>query len=115
MAKKRNKEILSSVQNQLQILLEAEEDLEKIEIKDILNEAHCSEEDYYNALSVSDRGMKIVLRRKVSEIMVNNYNEEWIRAWNGNMDIQSCLDFFLQFQHTSQITILRMNLAQLHS
>ena len=25
---------------------------------------------------------------------VNNYNPEWIRAWNGNMDIQLCLDFF---------------------
>ena len=25
---------------------------------------------------------------------VNNYNPEWILAWNGNMDIQLCLDFF---------------------
>ena len=25
---------------------------------------------------------------------VNNYNVEWIRAWNGNIDIQLCLDFF---------------------
>ena len=25
---------------------------------------------------------------------VNNYNPEWLLAWNGNMDIQLCLDFF---------------------
>ena len=25
---------------------------------------------------------------------VNNYNPEWILAWDGNMDIQLCLDFF---------------------
>ena len=25
---------------------------------------------------------------------VNNYNPEWILAWNGNMDIQLCLDFY---------------------
>ena len=25
---------------------------------------------------------------------INNYNPEWIKAWNGNMDIQLCLDFF---------------------
>ena len=25
---------------------------------------------------------------------VNNYNPEWMLAWNGNMDIQLCLDFF---------------------
>ena len=93
-AKKRAKEILGSVQDQLLIILEAEEDLDKISIEDILKEADVSENEYYNALSISDKGTKIVLKRRVSEILVNNYNEEWLRAWNGNMDMQACLDFF---------------------
>ena len=38
--------------------------------------------------------MKIILKRRVAEILVNNYNTEWLEAWNGNMDIQACLDFF---------------------
>ena len=25
---------------------------------------------------------------------INNYNQEWIKAWNGNMDLQVCLDPF---------------------
>ena len=34
------------------------------------------------------------MKRDVSEIWVNNYNPEWLLAWNGNMDIQLCLDYF---------------------
>ena len=25
---------------------------------------------------------------------INSYNPEWLRAWNGNIDIQVCLDYF---------------------
>ena len=42
----------------------------------------------------SKKGKTIILERKVQEIWVNNYNPEWISAWNGNMDIQLCLDFY---------------------
>ena len=27
-------------------------------------------------------------------MMINNYNQEWIKAWDGNMDLQVCLDTF---------------------
>ena len=30
----------------------------------------------------------------MSEIYVNSYNPEWARAWNGNTDLQICLDYF---------------------
>ena len=49
---------------------------------------------YYEALRVTRTGKVIILKRSVQEMWVNNYNPEWIRAWNGNMDIQLCLDFF---------------------
>ena len=56
--------------------------------------ANVSLKDYIEALSVSKRGYVIVQRRDVDEIFVNSYNKEWIRAWNANMDLQICLDFF---------------------
>ena len=51
-------------------------------------------DEYISALSASNHGYKVVLRRDIDETFVNSYNEEWIRAWNGNMDLQICLDFF---------------------
>ena len=63
-------------------------------LEDILKKAQVTEEDYYQALRVSRNGKVIILKRSVDELWVNNYNPEWIRAWNGNMDIQLCLDFF---------------------
>jgi len=71
-----------------------QETLESLKINDILQIANVTEEDYYKALSVSSNGTNIVLKRKVKEIYVNNYNSEWIKSWDGNMDIAVCLDFF---------------------
>ena len=45
------------------------------------------------ALKTTKSGYKIVLACDVDETMINNFNLEWIRAWNGNIDIQICLDF----------------------
>ena len=33
-------------------------------------------------------------QRDLDEVYINSYNIEWIRAWNGNMDIQIVLDYF---------------------
>ena len=30
----------------------------------------------------------------MSEIYINNYNQEWLTAWDANLDIQVCLDYF---------------------
>ena len=35
------------------------------------------------------------------ETMVNTYNPEWIAAWNGNMDLQLCLDYFAVITYIS--------------
>ena len=74
--------------------------INKITIDDILIHAQIakdlksSRELYYEALGVSKKGKIIILKRTVQEMWVNNYNPEWLLAWNGNMDIQLCLDFF---------------------
>ena len=36
----------------------------------------------------------MLLQRYIDEIYVNNYNSEWLEAWNANLDIQPVLDFF---------------------
>ena len=51
-------------------------------------------EKYERALGIAPKRYSVVAKRDIDEINVNFYNEEWIICWNGNMDIQPCLDFF---------------------
>jgi hypothetical protein len=78
-------------------------------VKNVLNQADLSEdlsiaelcilsgvnvEEYYASLKVSQKGVVIILKRTVKDRFINNYNPRWIRAWQGNMDIQFCPDQF---------------------
>ena len=63
-------------------------------VKRICNIAGVNYEEYISAISTSKQGYKVVLRRDIDELFVNSFNIEWIRAWNANIDIQICLDFF---------------------
>ena len=91
---------VKDVLNELDDLFHSkEENAEKQRAKyksldDILKKAKVTKEDYYEALRTSKTGKIIILKRTVNELWVNNYNPEWIQAWNGNMDIQLCLDFY---------------------
>ena len=51
-------------------------------------------EDYIKALSISNKGYSVVYERDIDELYSNPYNIEWMEAWNGNLDIQPCLDYF---------------------
>ena len=53
-----------------------------------------SEDDYIEALSWSRAGYSVHLKRNLNEIYINSYNPEWIRAWDGNIDIKPVFDFF---------------------
>ena len=50
--------------------------------------------EYINALSFGHVGYSTVLRRDLDEVYVNPYNKEYLRAWDGNMDLQFVLDHF---------------------
>ena len=63
-------------------------------IQDLCKVADVTYEAYIEALSTSKSGYSVVLKRDLDEIYINPYNIEWMRAWNGNMDIQVVLDFF---------------------
>lgn len=63
-------------------------------IKAVCESAHVKYEDYIEALQHSNRGYAIVLARDIDECTVNPFNPEWLRAWNGNMDLQVVIDFY---------------------
>ena len=52
--------------------------------------------NYVEALSLSygAKGYEVLIKRDTDEIFINNYNEEYLLAWDSNMDIQVCLDYF---------------------
>ena len=39
-------------------------------------------------------GYSVMQKRDLDEMYINSYNIEWLRVWNGNMDIQVVLDYF---------------------
>ena len=67
----------------------------KERILKVLELAKVIPEDYLQALRESCmKGIAVILQRDIDEIFINNYNPEWILAWDGNIDIQPCFDFF---------------------
>ena len=57
------------------------------------NFEECNEK-YTKALQITSHGYSVILKRDIDELNINNYNEEWIICWDGNMDIVFCMDFF---------------------
>ena len=91
----RVKEVLVEYDGLLSSGLVSMQELEEITLDDILEQAGVSKASYRQALAVSkSRGTYVVLKRRPCEMNINNYNPEWIKAWNGNMDLQVCLDPF---------------------
>ena len=67
----------------------------KERILEVLKLANIEPEDYLAALKENSRkGINVILARDIDELNVNNYNPEWLEAWDGNIDIQPCSDFF---------------------
>ena len=63
-------------------------------IQMMCNEVNVVYKDYISALSFCQVGYSVVLRRDLDEVYINSYNKEFIRAWDGNMDMQFVLDPF---------------------
>ena len=59
----------------------------------MLQKADTSFQEYEEALSFTKVGYKVVLEQDLTEIFINTYNIEWIRAWDGNMDMSPCFDY----------------------
>jgi hypothetical protein len=54
-----------------------------------------SYEKYEQAVVEQPRkGSEVILRRDIDEIMLNNYNPEWIVCWSANLDLSCIYDFY---------------------
>ena len=62
--------------------------------EDFFSRLQVSRELYHEALSLSKKGKVVVLKRRPNETHINNYNKQWLQAWNANMDIQFCCDTY---------------------
>ena len=94
------KEILKKVKKQLSDM--TDEELHKSSLEKVLElvneqldeDEKISSDKYHEALSISERGKTVVLKRKPNEMWVNNYNPHFMKAWKANIDIQFCLDTY---------------------
>ena len=61
----------------------------------VLEKAGVSANVYLAAVrEQTEKGVNVSLARDIDEVFINNFNPEWLRAWNANLDIQVCFDFF---------------------
>ena len=64
-----------------------------------LEKLKVTEADYIKALGTTKKGHLIILKRNTDSIHTNNFNEEMLRAWNANMDIQLAHDPYAVVQY----------------
>ena len=87
---RKSKKILEKVKNFL-VELKADDESD-LSLGDLLNKLDINYNDYKSALQTSQKGEIVILKRKVSERNVNNYNPCFIKAMKSNMDIQFVSD-----------------------
>ena len=52
-------------------------------------------EEYIKAVHQQpSKGSGVLLKRDIDEIFMNNYNPEWLEAWDANMDLQPVFDHY---------------------
>ena len=78
------------------ILNPLKENFEKLpSIPDILAELNISEEEYYNALSISNGSdFQIHIQRAPNACFVNNFFVEGLKSWKANIDIQPVFNHY---------------------
>ena len=78
------------------ILNPLKENYEKIpNIPDILKELNITEDQYYDALPISNYSdIQIHLKRQPNAFLVNNFFEEGMQTWQGNIDIQPVFNHY---------------------
>ena len=102
------KEVLELVQSELKAEIITSDEFESMTLADILARAKVSKASYQRALSISSTGIIVVLKRRPCEMMINNYNIEWIKAWDANMDLQICLDTLLPSRIQSYSKLVKL-------
>ena len=76
-----------------EFLLELSKLIKPKEGKKTYTVKECKKE-YYAALATSSRGQILILKREVQDMCINNYESEFLHAWDANLDIQLAFDPF---------------------
>ena len=64
-------------------------------IDELLQLAGGTYDEYLKAIQSSVKaGLMILLERDIDEGYINAFNPEWLEAWEGNIDLQPCFDYF---------------------
>ena len=71
-------------------------------IKALCDLAGVAVEDYKRYLKMRRSGYSVILQRDTMQRDINAYNIEWLRAWNGNLDLQPVLDFFAVITYVTE-------------
>jgi hypothetical protein len=68
-------------------------DITTTTLQDVLSQCKITNNDYHKALSITDSSSRtLILKRKISDININNYNRTILTTWKANMDVQPILD-----------------------
>ena len=57
--------------------------------------AGVSYNDYKRFLKMSRCGYSVVLQRDTDEVWINAFHPDWLRAWNGNIDVSPVFGFYV--------------------
>ena len=77
------------------ILNPFKENFEEVSSIHILMELNITEEEYYNALSISsDSDFQIHIKREPNACFINNFFIEKLQAWKANIDIQPVVNHY---------------------
>ena len=71
-------------------------------IEELLKKAGVTLQEYEESLSYTKTGYKVTIERDLTEIFVNSYNMEWMEAWDANMDMQPCFDYFATITYITE-------------
>ena len=84
----------NAIKKQMKDYIGSDEFDENLSLEEILTKLKIPSKDYERALRLSDRGSQIVLKRSPKECYINNYNENFLKSWQANMDLQFCTDVY---------------------
>ena len=93
-----DKEIIAKIMEKYNKMEDTEEEYKinrSARIDELLKIAETTERDYEDAIECSvKQGHMILLERDIDEGYINAFNPEWLEAWEGNIDLQPCFDYF---------------------
>ena len=91
--------------NRTKECMENHENLKDVSLSDILTEAELSPDEYNFALLFAAKDATLHLKRKPSEININNYNAHLLTGWQANMDLQYVVSPYAAIHYiTSYVT-----------